>query len=200
MKKSQKDKPFPKVERFSQNVSVDTLNAATTNSTDFFREISANCCGKTKRYYQLLRFWRQLLSLKTSIWQMEYSFDNPAFLAKEPETSCLVPEKTSLKFWRKYLNHVEICFKKNKCSSKKQQDTWITVLITLPINFCQNPQKNSQCQKKNTQLQNFQRNWSFHKWPSQSCECCFEGCGKAFYWREWKVLAQSPNLKLENFQ
>ena len=54
--------------------------------------------------------------------------------------------------------------------------------------------------EKKTQLQNFQRNWSFHKWPSQSCECCFEGCGKAFYWREWKVLAQSPNLKLENFQ
>ena len=58
---------------------------------------------------------------------MEYSFDNLAFLAKEPETSCLVPEKTSLKFWREYLNHNGICFKKIQCSSKKQQDTWITV-------------------------------------------------------------------------
>ena len=43
---------------------------------------------------------------------MEYGFENPAFLGKEPETSCLVPEKTSLKFWIEDLTIYE-------CSSKK---------------------------------------------------------------------------------
>ena len=166
----------------------------------FFRENPANCCRKTKLYYQLLSFWRQLLSLKTSMWQMEYSFDNPAFLAKEPETSCLVPEKTSLKFWREYLNHNGICFKKNSVFLKKTAGHLDYSLITLPINICQNPQKNSQCQKKITLLQKLQRNWSFHKWPSQPCECCFEGSGKAFYWRVRKVMAQSPNLEQEKIQ
>ena len=82
MKKKQKFILLPKVEGFRQNVSVDTLKEDTTNSTDFFRENPTNCCRKTKHFYKLLSFWRQLLSYKTPMWQMEYSFDNPAFLAK----------------------------------------------------------------------------------------------------------------------
>ena len=89
-----------------------------------------------------------MLSLKTSTWQKEYRFDKPAFLAKEPETSCLVPEITSLKFRREYLNHIGICFKKTQCFSQKQQDIWITVLITLPMKFCQSPQKTPRVRKK----------------------------------------------------
>ena len=94
-----------------------------------------------------------MLSSKTTSGQMEYGFDNPVFSGKEPDTSCLVPKKTSLKFWIEDLTIYE-------CSSKKTQCSSISFAGSMDYSF-KNPANGflSKCKKKSPRARRKRKNY-----------------------------------------
>ena len=199
MKKKHKFTLSSKVEGFCQNVSVDTLNAATTNSMDFFSRKTDKSSQDYRTYLTTIKLLKTIAFFKNVHLTNAIQFWQPCFFGQRTGNFLLsarnnfaeVPERTSEPYWNllqknsvfltKTAGHLDYSFN-NPADEVLPKST-----------------KNSQGQKKITKLQNFQRNWSFHKWPSQPFECCFEGIGKAVYWRVRKVLAQNPNLKQEKF-
>ena len=118
MKKKHKFILLPKVEGFRQNVSVDTLNAALTNSTDFFREKTLNHRTMNEHKQKPLNFWRQSLSIKNLLLTKgKNSFDNPDFFGQKTKDFLPSAQKNFAEVLDRRFNHIGMFFKKTQCSS-----------------------------------------------------------------------------------
>ena len=100
MKKKHKFRLYSKIEGFCQNVSVDTLNAATTNSMDFFSRKSDKSSQDYPTYLTTIRLLKTIAFLKNLLRTNGKRLWQPCLFGQRIGNFLLsAQKKTSLKFW-----------------------------------------------------------------------------------------------------
>ena len=115
---------------------------------DFFSRKTDKSSQDYRTYLTTIKLLKTIAFFKNVHLTNAIQFWQPCFFGQRTGNFLLsarnnfaeVPERTSEPYWN--------LLQKAQCSSQKQQDIWITVLITLPMKFCQNPQKTPRVRKK----------------------------------------------------
>ena len=179
MKKKNNFRFSSKVEGFCQNVSVDTLNAATTNSTDFFSRKSNKSLPDYRTYLTTIRLLKTIAFLKNLLRTKRIQFWQPCFLRQRTGNFLLSARKKFAEVPDRRFNHIWVFFKKTQCSSRGFAGG-MDYSFNNPANgFMSKCKKISQGQNKMKELQNSGKNWILHKWSFQPIHCCFGSSGKA---------------------
>ena len=179
MKKKHNFRLSSKVEGFCQIISVDTLNAASTNSTDFFSRKSNKASPDYRTYLTTIRLLKTIAFLKNLLRTKGIQFWQPCFLRQRTGNFLLSARKKFSEVLDRRFNHIWIFFKKTRFFSISFAGS-MDYSFNNPANgYLSKCKKISQGQKKMKELHNSRKNWILHKWSSQPIECCFESSGKA---------------------
>ena len=101
-----------KIEGFCQNVSVDTLNATTTNSMDFFSRKSDKSSQDYRTYLTTIRLLKTIVFLKNLLQTNGIRFWQPCLFGQRTGNFLLSARKNFAEVLDRRFNHIWMFFKK----------------------------------------------------------------------------------------
>ena len=200
MKKKHKFRLSSKIEGFCQNVSVDTLNAATTNSMDFFSRKSEKSSQDYRTYLSTIRLLKTIAFLKNLLRTNGIWFWQPWLIGQRTGSFLLSARKNFAEVLDRRFNHICMFFKKTQCSS-------ISFAGSMDNSF-NNPANGflSKCKKHLPGSEENERNTKLQK--RLSSPQMILSTYWMLFWEQWQsfinksliFFCSCPNLKLKEFQ
>ena len=200
IKKKHKFRLSSKIEDFCQNVSVDTLNAATTNSMDFFSRKSDKSSQDYPTYLTTIRLLKTIAFLKNLLRTNGIRLWQPCLFGQRTGNFLLGARKNFAEVLDRRFNRIWRFFKKTQCSS-------ISFAGSMDYSF-NNPGNGflSKCKKNLPGSEENERTTELQK-KLKSPQTILSTYWMLF-WEQWRsfinkssiFFRSSPNLKLKEFQ